>query len=139
MSELWVPTEFLLSVFASPEFFYFILMVKTSQRIDLLCALHTDVWVPGNWLAVQAYFSLYKHISCKGLSVNREEVKEQGGGRTEQCPFYSSNLGRLPGGHMPGKGGWSESMEFCCQRLLLLLSILHLFTQRDLLSSCYQA
>lgn len=139
MSELWVPTEFLRSISASPEAFCFTLMVIMSQSIDLLCTLHTDVWVPGNWLALQAHFSLYKHNSCKGLSVNREEVKEQGGGQTEQCPFYSSNLGRLPGGHLLGKDGWSESMEFCCQRLLLLLHILHSFTQRGLLSSCYQA
>lgn len=105
-------------------------MVITNQRTDLLCASHTDVWVPGNWVALQARFSLYKHISCKGLSVNKEKVKEQGGGRIEQCPFYSSNLGRLPGGHMPGKDGWSELMEFCCQRLLLLLYSLHLLAQR---------
>lgn len=115
-----------------------ILMVIMSQRIDLLCPSHTDVWVPGNWLALRAHFSPYKHI-CKGLSMTKEEVKEQGGGRTEQCPFYSHHLGRLPGGHMPGKDGWGEPMECCCQRLLLLLCILHLFTRRGSLSSCYRA
>lgn len=68
--------------------------------------LHTAIWVPGNRLALQAHISLYKQIPCKGLCTSRKEVKKQGGGRTEQCPLCSSNLGRLPGGHMPGKDGW---------------------------------
>lgn len=68
--------------------------------------LYTDNWVPGDWLALQTHISLYKHMPCKGLSMTRKEVKEQGGERTEQCPFCSGNLGRLPGGHMPGKDEW---------------------------------
>ena len=47
-----------------------------------------------------------KHISYKGLSMTRKEVKELGRGTTEQCPFCSSNMGWIPGGHMPGKDGW---------------------------------
>ena len=37
--------------------------------------------------------------------MTRKEVKELGRGTTEQCPFCSSNMGRIPGGHMPGKDG----------------------------------
>ena len=82
-----------------------ILMVIMSQRIDL--PLHTDIWVPGNWLALQAHISLYKHFPCKGLSTTRKKVEEQEGAMTEQCPFCSGNLGRLPGGQYAWKR-WVE-------------------------------
>lgn len=119
-SEPWIPTELLLSLSASPESYCFIFMDIMSQRMDLFCVLHTDVWVPGNWLALQAHICLYKYIPCQGLPRTRKEVKEQGGGTQNNVLSILVIWGGFLEGKclekMGGVSGWNFAVIdcFCC-------------------------